>query len=326
MPIYVSVQVTYTDLFSTGRARYVKIGVTAVGGIGVILLLATCVVVGMLLFKARKRKGGDPDLPLNFHPPQAGAPGFQSSRDGTEAKSRPIATVIDASAFKKSSGHDPLGGHHGAPIFNMSARSAVAGTALELLTESLTLSHAPGDRASSPQDAGLVLAEQGADSARDPHCATDLSPDHDADLSVSRHSDKTDSARTFHSLLTQSRAGAQVGWAQGVNKVGEGPHHEELWTRGVNPADVDILRDTRGQPFVLGRGAYAIVYLGRWQATLVAVKVMLANDSDAAQREVQAEADILRALRHPNVVLLMAICISPGQQVLLVTPANLLET
>jgi hypothetical protein len=319
MPMYGSLQVSYTDLFSTGPARHVKIGVAAVGGIGVILVLATFVVLGTLLFKARKRKGADSQLPLNSAVPQTRWPGFQSSREVADAGLGPTPSGIDidAGASKESPPHDA----HGAPpIFNVSARSAVARTALELLEESLTLSHARGDTPGSPQDAVLVVVGTGADSAREPHNATYLSPDHDADLSVSRHSEKTDSARTFHSQFTRSRAGTKVGEAQGVSKVGEEPHHEELWTRGVNPADVHILRDTRGQPVVLGRGAYAIVYLGRWQATLVAVKVMLANDSDAAQREVQAEADILRALRHPNVVLLMAICISPGQQVLLVTP------
>jgi hypothetical protein len=90
---------------------------------------------------------------------------------------------------------------------------------------------------------------------------------------------------------------------------------QELWTPGVDPGDVEIQRDDRGQPIVLGRGAFAVVYLGLWQATLVAVKVMLSADSEAAQREVRAEADILQSLRHPNIVLLVAICIAFNQQV-----------
>jgi hypothetical protein len=95
-------------------------------------------------------------------------------------------------------------------------------------------------------------------------------------------------------------------------EAGEQP--SELWTRGVSPADVKIESDTSGEPAVLGQGAYAVVYLGRWGATQVAVKVMRASDA-GAEREVRAEADILIALRHPNVVLLMAVCISPGQPV-----------
>jgi hypothetical protein len=146
-------------------------------------------------------------------------------------------------------------------------------------------------------------------------------------------SGKTDSARTFFSLLTHSLTGRKARDKKAAAETADGiaraePGREELWTRGVDPADVEIMRDTRGRPVVLGRGAYAVVYLGRWQATLVAVKVMLAGDSDAAQLEVKAEADILRGLRHPNVVLLMAICISPGQQVgmeLHQTPVRLLQ-
>jgi serine/threonine protein kinase len=88
----------------------------------------------------------------------------------------------------------------------------------------------------------------------------------------------------------------------------------DLWTRGIPPADVDIQMDRSGQPAVLGRGAYAVVYLGRWRATQVAVKVLLVSDA-AAHRQVRAEADILITLRHPNVVMLMAVCISPRQPV-----------
>ncbi len=83
----------------------------------------------------------------------------------------------------------------------------------------------------------------------------------------------------------------------------------------MDPADVAIEKDAQGRPIKLGRGALSVVYLGRWQATLVAVKVMLTTDSEAAQQEVRGEAEILQSLRHPNIVLLMAICIAPNQQV-----------
>ncbi len=89
---------------------------------------------------------------------------------------------------------------------------------------------------------------------------------------------------------------------------------QELWTHGLDPKDVEILRGPRGRAVGLGRGAYATVYLARWQDTLVAVKVMNAGDSDA-QQEVQAEADTLGRLRHPNVVFLMGVCILPPQRV-----------
>jgi hypothetical protein len=99
------------------------------------------------------------------------------------------------------------------------------------------------------------------------------------------------------------------------NKLVEDIQGQEMWTGGVDPAEVDILKDARGQPIVLGRGQHAVVYLGRWQATQVAVKVMLASDTADAQEEMQAQADILRRLTHPNIVLLMAVCISPGEKV-----------
>ncbi len=83
----------------------------------------------------------------------------------------------------------------------------------------------------------------------------------------------------------------------------------------MDGAELDILKDSRGQPIVLGQGAYAKVYLGRWGATLVAVKMMLGRGSDNFQQKVQTEADTLRKLIHPNVVLLMAVCVSPAQKV-----------
>jgi serine/threonine protein kinase len=114
---------------------------------------------------------------------------------------------------------------------------------------------------------------------------------------------ETIGASTVLDLLTENHTHSDTG-----------EQTSELWTRGVSPADVDIQSDASGQPAVLGRGAYAVVYLGRWGATQVAVKVMRESDA-GAEREVRAEADILIALRHPNVVLLMAVCISPGRPV-----------
>jgi hypothetical protein len=91
--------------------------------------------------------------------------------------------------------------------------------------------------------------------------------------------------------------------------------HDMCWPRGVDGAELEILKDNRGQPLVLGEGAYAEVYLGRWGATLVAVKMMRGGGSGSFQQKVQTEADTLRKLIHPNVVLLMAVCVSPAQKV-----------
>jgi hypothetical protein len=118
-----------------------------------------------------------------------------------------------------------------------------------------------------------------------------------------RHSD---SGHTAHQRDTRGET---------VKSGEESGEADDLWRRGVDPADVEIHRDARGQAVVLGGGACAVVYLGRRQATLVAVKVMLSGNSEAAQQEVRAEAEILQSLRHPNIVLLMAICIAPSQQV-----------
>jgi hypothetical protein len=89
--------------------------------------------------------------------------------------------------------------------------------------------------------------------------------------------------------------------------------HDTLWPCEVDGAELDIVKDSRGQPLVLGEGASAKVYLGRWGATLVAVKMMLGKDPGGFQPKVQTEADTLRKLIHPNVVLLMAVHVSPAQ-------------
>jgi hypothetical protein len=96
---------------------------------------------------------------------------------------------------------------------------------------------------------------------------------------------------------------------------GEVVHQEELWTQGVDPANVAICKDSAGQAKVLGWGRFAISYWGTWRDTQVAVKVMLASNSVKAQRKVRAHTDSLGRLRHPNIVSLMGVCISPGEEV-----------
>jgi hypothetical protein len=150
---------------------------------------------------------------------------------------------------------------------------------------------------------GLYSSGSGRDADRQLVPDT-LTPSSDEGASTSCDSGQADSADTVHSII---RTAEQAGRSSN-------PHEnvDELWTHGVDPADVEIHMDAHGQPVVLGKGACAVVYLGRWHASLVAVKVML---SEIAQDELRAEADILRGLRHPNVVLLMAVCIAPNQQV-----------
>jgi hypothetical protein len=90
------------------------------------------------------------------------------------------------------------------------------------------------------------------------------------------------------------------------------PAERDLWTRGVDPADVEFQTDFTGSTVGLGYGQYATVYLGRWQATRVAVKIRRLTTRTpifpSCSRTALEEFDIQRVLRHPNVVLLMAVC------------------
>ena len=55
---------------------------------------------------------------------------------------------------------------------------------------------------------------------------------------------------------------------------------------------------------VLGRGGFGEVYQGTWRMTDVAVKVLLLGQlTNDARKEFEAEAQIMRKLRHPNIVL-----------------------
>ena len=52
---------------------------------------------------------------------------------------------------------------------------------------------------------------------------------------------------------------------------------------------------------IVGHGGYAEVWRGRWMKSTVGVKVFRAISSPEAMRRVQAEAALLRTLRHPGV-------------------------
>jgi hypothetical protein len=301
------------------------------GGVAAALLLAGSVSLGIFFYTARKAGGVQAQL------------GRISKR---------LAYVTGVKTRGDAAGDDfPPGGHHeemgelseaspsGVPssraqtLAISSGTGVTSSTALDLLKDShplwdpledlglpATPQHAPGSTETVTQTSGRASGSGNSNSRLL------------GSLSRSRgRSGKTDSARTFYSIFTSKKPGATpsalptpfAGGGTGtpeivpaaLNRVGEQPDHEDLWTRGVDPADVEILKDANGKAVVLGRGSYAVVYHGRWQATSVAVKVMLASDSDVAQREMRSEADILRGMRHPNVVLLMAVCISPNGQV-----------
>jgi hypothetical protein len=293
-----------------------------------VLLLAACAFAGMLLYKAITNQEKAAQLPRPFRPLAKAASWLTR---GSESEPTPPPWSRDRNAgepWKLSSSREMTGV---APDVNVST-GTVASTALDLMRDNQTLSQARRDvEASDPEVINVVVDRNTEGSAHPSGTANHSSAPHQGEVSSQADGAKAERPRSWHTMWSRSwgRKKAEEPPKLGVEEMelrelgepkkdGKGrdePQHEALWTRGVDPADVEILRDPRDQPLVLGRGAYAVVYLGRWQATLVAVKVMLASDSDAAQREVQAEADILRGLRHPNVVLLMAVCVSPGQQV-----------
>jgi hypothetical protein len=215
---------------------------------------------------------------------------------------------------------------------NLSSGTAITSTALDLMMGNLAVWSPFEGLGVRPMPQGVPgSGKTGARNSGEPLGSRDAGSRIESGMcTLGEGTGRADSGSTFYSfptgawtskragespagILPFAAAGNGEGLPEAIYKAGQQARQEDLWTKGVNPADVQIEKDSRGRAVVLGRGAYAVVYLGRWQATLVAVKVMLTTDSDAAQREVQAEADILRRLRHPNVVLLMAVCVFPDQ-------------
>ena len=78
----------------------------------------------------------------------------------------------------------------------------------------------------------------------------------------------------------------------------------------INPKDVSINTSK-----VLGQGGFGVVYLGDFQATEVAVKVML-GDHKPAKDEVEdwkKEIEIMTHLRHPNILALLGSVFTDGK-------------
>jgi len=62
----------------------------------------------------------------------------------------------------------------------------------------------------------------------------------------------------------------------------------------------------------LGRGGFGVVYKGSWRMTDVAVKELLLTQlTDATLHEFEAEANTMKALRHPNIVAFYGYCTRP---------------
>ncbi|KAL4423124.1 hypothetical protein ABPG77_004807 [Micractinium sp. CCAP 211/92] len=74
---------------------------------------------------------------------------------------------------------------------------------------------------------------------------------------------------------------------------------------------------------LIGKGSYGRVYLATWNATPVAVKVLISADGSEAQsnnelelpaeitKQLQEEAVVMSRMRHPNVVSFMGLCMLP---------------
>ncbi|GAB4834345.1 hypothetical protein Ancab_032599 [Ancistrocladus abbreviatus] len=61
----------------------------------------------------------------------------------------------------------------------------------------------------------------------------------------------------------------------------------------------------------IGQGSYAVVYRGLWNGSDVAIKVFFGNDyNEGTLLDYKKEIDIMRRLRHPNVLLFMGACCS----------------
>ncbi|KAL4444865.1 hypothetical protein ABPG77_003915 [Micractinium sp. CCAP 211/92] len=71
---------------------------------------------------------------------------------------------------------------------------------------------------------------------------------------------------------------------------------------------------------LVGRGAFGMVYLGRWNELPVAVKILMMKDGLAKQglelpagimRALQQEASVMARMRHPHVVSFLGLCTMP---------------
>jgi hypothetical protein len=67
----------------------------------------------------------------------------------------------------------------------------------------------------------------------------------------------------------------------------------------------DQLQFAQSEASKLGEGAFGVVYAGKWQHIPVALKVLRLQAAGAeVKREFAAEADVMKDLRHPNIVIL----------------------
>eukprot|EP00271_Cylindrocystis_brebissonii_P000893 TRINITY_DN11071_c0_g3_i1.p1 TRINITY_DN11071_c0_g3~~TRINITY_DN11071_c0_g3_i1.p1 ORF type:complete len:961 (-),score=224.53 TRINITY_DN11071_c0_g3_i1:406-3288(-) len=87
-------------------------------------------------------------------------------------------------------------------------------------------------------------------------------------------------------------------------------YHELLQTEGIKELEIEWEDIDLGER--IGQGSYGKVFRADWQGSDVAVKVFLEQDiKGEALTEFKAEIEMMRRLRHPNVVLLMGAVMRP---------------
>ncbi|KAJ4712996.1 Serine/threonine-protein kinase [Melia azedarach] len=99
--------------------------------------------------------------------------------------------------------------------------------------------------------------------------------------------------------------------------------HESSSSKGDNESNGAVDCEIRWEDLQLGQeigqGSYAIVYRGLWNGSDVAVKVYFGNEySEDTLQSYQKEIDIMKKLRHPNVLLFMG-AISSQERLAIVT-------
>ncbi|CAM9162061.1 unnamed protein product [Chrysoparadoxa australica] len=106
---------------------------------------------------------------------------------------------------------------------------------------------------------------------------------------------------SFPSSQSQSRSHSQSG--QRSRRSGSGPGHCV-----INYSDLEMHE-------LIGGGGFGQVYKARWRGTAVAVKVLLpaaqSGVDEAMINDFRGEVEMLAALRHPNIVMIMAACVDP---------------
>ncbi|PRW32608.1 rRNA methyltransferase mitochondrial [Chlorella sorokiniana] len=118
------------------------------------------------------------------------------------------------------------------------------------------------------------------------------------------------------SMLAVGQSGRAVGGtASGGLDQGLPIIHPELQRWVFNWSELTVRQ-------LLGRGSFGRVYLATWRATPVAAKVLLADEAaltgsavelnqQATTRQLLAEAQVMSAMRHPNLVTFMGVCLLP---------------